>query len=572
MQKTIVRFSFYTIFCVIGIFVAFYPALLGGSAKIPFELGDFRLNHYFLEHSWQWIHNPQYTGKLYSPSFFFPFKNVLTFSDNLFGSAPIYWLLRLFTVPDIAFIGWIVLISCLNFASMTFVLRQEKIHPLLAALGGFIFAFPMMRVMQTAHTQLLPQFCTPLALWLTWRFFKAADIRKFCGILLLVYWQILCGIYLGWFLMLALLVLGLVAIATHKKGRSNLWHFLRNSWGSALAAVLLWGGALYGLLSPYIKTKALMGGHTYDSIIAFLPKLNSWILVPPSNTFWSNLLGKLSGNLAAPHEHYIFFGLVGSLAVVVAIASLRIEPSGIKGLDNDHQQMVKTFLLTGLIIVLLSLNFSDGLSLWKVIYKVVPGASAIRAVSRIALVTLPFFIIAGFIGLNGWIRRFDQQKVLQIALLISITTFGILEQRVDSPPSPEYDLVRAQVRATHVELSQLVKQYCQVAYLSPLNPDTPSATQAGELIYNHIDAMWAGITANRPVINGYSGFPAPGFSLMWGEKAQIVGWLQAQKSPPIDRLCFIQRQGVRPEALASGTERLERHQSERYSLEVRRYP
>jgi hypothetical protein len=570
MQKIIVRFSFYGIFCVVGIFVAFYPTLFGGSAKIPFELGDFRLSHYFLEHTWQWIHNPQYIGKLYSPGFFFPFKDVLTFSDNLFGSAPIYWLLRLFTSPDTAFIGWIILVSCLNFASMTFILRQEKIHPLLAALGGFIFAFPMMRVVQLCRGPLFPEFCTPIALWLTWRFFKAADIRKFCGILFLIYWQILCGIYLGWFLTLALLVLGLVAIAVNKKGRSSLWHFLRNSWGSALAAVILWGGALYALLRPYIETKELIGGTTYEAIAgSFLTKLNSWILVPPTSTFWSNLLGQFSGNLPVFYEHWIFLGLVGCLAVVVAIASLLRPRAKVEGLDSDQIQMVKAFLLTGLILILLSLNFSNGLSPWMVIYKVIPGASAIRVGSRIAFVVLPCVIIAGFTGLNDWIHRFDRQRILQIVLLISITTFGMLEQRIDAPLAPEYDRSRVQTRATQIELNHLVKQYCQVVYLSPVNPDMPITTP----IYSHLDAMWAGLTVNRPVINGYSGFAPPGFSLMQGERAQMVSWLQTQKSPPIDRLCFIQKKGSQSyQSIVSGTTQLERQQSAHYHLEVMHYP
>lgn len=574
MQKTITRLSFYAVFCAIGIFVAFYPALIGGPARIPFELGDFRLNHYFLEHSWQWIHNSQYKGGLYSPSFFFPFKNVLTFSDNLFGSAPIYWLLRLFITPDVAFIGWFILVSCLNFASMTFVLRQEKVHPLLAALGGFIFAFPMMRVLQLTHSQLFPEFCAPLALWLTWQFFKSADLRKFCGILFLVYWQILCGIYLGWFLMLALLILGLVVIAVDKKGRSNLWYFLRNSWGPALAAVVLWGGGLYALLSPYVRAKELIGGTPYKAIAElFLPKLNSWILVPPTNNLWSNLLGHLSGNLPVFYEHWIFHGLIVSLAVAMAIISLLRKCSGTKpgGLDGDQRQTVKVFLLTGLVIILLSLNFSNGLSLWMIVYKVIPGASAIRAISRIALIVLPCLIIAGFISLNSWIHRFDRQRVLQMFLLVSITTFGILEQRIDGTA---YDPNRAQTRVVQAELSQLIKQYCQVAYLSPTNPEKPpSATPAIEIIYSQIDAMWAGITANRPVINGYSGFSPPGFSLIWWDKTQVVSWLQAQKSPPIDRLCFIQKKGSQalPNVAATAPP-LERQQSAHYHAEIMRYP
>jgi hypothetical protein len=588
MQKKTALFCFYGIFCVIGVFIAFYSLLFGGSAKIPFEFGDFRLNNYFLEHSWQWIHNPQYIGKLYSPSFFFPFKNTLAFSDNLFGSAPIYWVMRLFVSSDIAFVAWIILVSCLNFAAMTFVLRQEKVHPLLAALGGFIFAFPMMRVWQLCRAQLFPQFCTPIALWLTWHFLKAPDIRKFCGILFLVYWQILCGIYLGWFLVLALMVLALVVIMANQKKRSSLWLFLCSSWGYLSAVIILWGSAVYVFLKPYIEMKGLIGGTSYEFIAqSLLPKLSSWIFAPPTNIVWSNLLGHFLSDLPTFYEHCIFIGLVGILAIVAAITSILQKPTGIevKTLDINQRQMVKTFLLTGLILILISLDYSKDLSFWRIIYKVIPGASAIRIVSRIALIVLPCFIIAGFIGLNNWMRRLDRQKNLQVALLILITTFGMLEQRIGASPLSilDYDRSRVQAYAAQMDLNKLIQQYCQVAYISPINSDMPRKTPLIEIPYSHLDAMWAGVAANRPVINGYSGFSPPGFFNYSGiglsdvpsaqeEKAWMISWLKTQESPPVDRLCFIQKKGqLSGQPIASEIYGVERHQSSYYQLEVIRY-
>jgi hypothetical protein len=573
MQRTIVGLLFYGIFYFLSVLVGLYPAILSGPEKIPFELGDFRLCQYFLEHSWQWIHNANYTGELYSPSFFFPYKNVLTFSENLFGTAPIYWLARAFSGPDIAVLAWIVIVSGLNFSAMTFVLRREKVRPFLAAFGGFLFAFPMMRIVQLAHIQLLPQFCTPLALWQTWRFLRQPTIPRLCWILLLVYWQLLCGIYLGWFLLLVLAVMVIVAIVTSHPIRSKFFAFLRSSWTWAIAIMFLWLGGLYAFLAPYLETKNLMGGHSYESMIAYIPKLNSWLLVPPWYSFWSDSLGHLAGNMPAPYEHYIFLGLVGTAAVMGGILYCLRKPSSVeaKGLEMGRRQMIAIFLLTGFVVILLSLNVSKGLSLWWFVYRFVPGGSAIRAVSRIALATLPCFLIAGLLWLDLWVDRFKDRRVLQTSLLVAIATFGMLEQRLYWSDVPVLEAARRQVKIEHIELSQSLKQYCQVAYVSPLNLASSKPTPPIDIIYHQITAMLAGIEANVPMINGYSGFAPPNFSLDWGEREKIIVWLQTQQSPKIDRLCFIRRKGDSSRAaIAAGTEG--DHQSKYYSLEVTHYP
>jgi hypothetical protein len=573
MQRKIVGLLFYGIFYFLSVLVGLYPAVLSGSSKIPFELGDFRLCQYFLEHTWQWIHNANYTGELYSPSFFFPYKNALTFSENLFGVAPIYWLLRVFSGPDIAVLGWIGVISGLNFGAMTFVLRREKVRPFLAAFGGFLFAFPMMRVVQLAHMQLLPQFCTPMALWQTWRFLRQPTIPRLCWILLLVYWQLLCGIYLGWFLLLVLAVMVMVAIVASKSIRSKFLSFLRSSWAGAIVITGLWLGGAYVFLAPYLETKHLMGGHSYESMVAYIPKLNSWVLVPPLYSFWSDVLGHLDRGLPVPYEHNLFLGLVGTVAVGGGILYCLGKPGSVeaKGVEMGRRQMIGIFLLTGFMVVLLSWNISEGLSLWWFMYRFVPGGSAIRGVSRIALATLPCFLIAGLLWLDLWVEQFKDRRALQTGLLVAIVTFGMLEQRLYWPDVPALEAARRQAKIEHVELSQSLKQYCQVAYVSPLNPPSATPTPPIEIIYHQIAAMWAGLDTNIPVVNGYSGLAPPGFSMDWDGREKIILWLRAQRSPRIDRLCFVRRKGTNAVTTA-GTEGLERHQSEHYSLEVMRYP
>ena len=68
---------------------------LDGFAMMPGDIGDARLNNYFLENVYQFFAGNAVS--LWHLSFFFPFPYVLGFSDNLFGSAPVYALARLIT-------------------------------------------------------------------------------------------------------------------------------------------------------------------------------------------------------------------------------------------------------------------------------------------------------------------------------------------------------------------------------------------------------------------------------------------------------------------------------------------
>ncbi|CAN1501038.1 hypothetical protein MCEZE4_00498 [Burkholderiaceae bacterium] len=50
----------------------------------PGDLADPRFNSYLLEHVWLWLRG--ISPNLWSPNFYYPFTNILGFSDNFFGS------------------------------------------------------------------------------------------------------------------------------------------------------------------------------------------------------------------------------------------------------------------------------------------------------------------------------------------------------------------------------------------------------------------------------------------------------------------------------------------------------
>ncbi|MFZ1331186.1 MAG: hypothetical protein WAR83_03310, partial [Flavobacteriales bacterium] len=82
--------------------------------RIPGDLGDARFNNYILEH-----YHAYATDRIadyWDAPFMYPYKNVIAFSDNLLGTAPLYSLFRSIGYNrESAFQFWILALFALNY-------------------------------------------------------------------------------------------------------------------------------------------------------------------------------------------------------------------------------------------------------------------------------------------------------------------------------------------------------------------------------------------------------------------------------------------------------------------------
>src|SRR5205807_8838200 len=180
-----------------------------------------------------WLTRADYIGSYWSPPFFHPQPLVLAYSENLLGTAPLYWLLRPACPPVLAYQLWMLLVSGLTYVSFAAVLRRLGVGHLLAALGGFVFAFGLPRVTQIGHQQLLPHLFAPWAVLAAWRLIERPTLVAWTGLLAASYLQVLASIYLGWFLLAGLGLFAVVALLLDREARSRLGDFLRARWLSA---------------------------------------------------------------------------------------------------------------------------------------------------------------------------------------------------------------------------------------------------------------------------------------------------------------------------------------------------
>lgn len=462
--------------CLAGLWSAFGPTIAGGFSRMQADVGDTLLNHYVLEHEWQCLTRADYVGTWWSPPCFFPQPLTLAYSENLFGTAPLYWLLRTVCSDALAFQLWMMVIAAATYAAMAWTLHRLNVGLFLAALGAYLFAFGLPRLTQIGHQQLLPQMFGPPAIWFTWRFLQTPTVAALAGALVTSYLQILSSIYLGWFLILGLAIFGAIQIVIDRGTAKRVWAFLRQRWPITIGLIGIWSALLVALFAVYAE--ANRGFHRpYSEVLELIPRPTTWLATAPHGV-WFAVLPEAWRETNS--ELWLFPGvvLIALFGVALAVALGRARTVG---------PMPIACLVTAVLLVLLALRVGE-LSLWHAIWKWAPGGQAIRAVGRIWTVVV-LFALCGSLSVIA--RSMDHRR---IGWLAPILLFAVIEQMPLRAELPSFDVALWNTYVASITSQMQPKQ----PYL--VRPVPGLAPYQGQLA-----AMWAGLKANAPVVNGYSG-------------------------------------------------------------------
>lgn len=467
-------------------------------AAVPGDLGDARLNSVILEHLFRWV-----TGKensLWSPAFFYPFEGVLAFSDNHFGSAASYILLRLFGLNrEIAFDGWFLIGNCLNFFAAYIAIRRLGLSGFGAAVGAFVFAFSLAVLPKEGHAQLTYRFAIPLAYI---ALLELVATKRLYILWRVIFWttvQFYCSIYLGVFLVF-LLTATLVAARLLDRGVEffrGFIHSFRNEKTSALTFAgttsVLAVTALIWLFYRYhaIDADYRPGSWRFDQIPQMLPRISSYLLADQSSLYERS--GRWIHDIPMRHEHQMFFGAgIWILGIFGAVTAWR---------GHMHQALGKVAILAFFILFAVTLSV-QGHSLYSLIAPL-PGVSQIRAVARIVLVMLLPVSILVAIGSEQLLRKFGNTiGIKEIAVALSIIFILSIE------------IVSYQPRNAPVSL-WIERQATLREKLPKQLPDNPilfvSQDDSEPFYLAELDAMILVQEKGIPTLNGYSGSFPPGY-------------------------------------------------------------
>ena len=466
-----------------GLWFFFGQLVLTKFDAVPGDLGDSRFNAIVLEHGYRYLGGDGWHRPLWSPKWsFFPHKDVLAYSDNLFGTLPLYVLARCVGLGELAaFDTWVVILTVANFASMVLLLRELGLSRLSAALGGFVFAFAMPRGQQLNHLQLFPQFFTPLCFFCL---VKMRGLRPWtaygavgCAVL-----QLYAAIYVGWFLALALgigaTVTALIAVFS-RDFRNSLSVRLRRLWLHAIAAALVGMVVLLPLGFHYMRALREVGPRNYDEISGMLPRVTSYLLPADYTALYHPWMLKLKQGLPVAHEQVMFAGFLVMLSASIMLVSLTLKPRRIAA---NAWNCVWIAIWLGTVFATLFVNGS----LWNVLHRVIPGGGAIRAVSRVVLLQLLPLGAA-----TAWVANWIEKR----AGVVVAALFAVLVVVENSGAANYHFSAREQKARIDRTISELAAEPCAAFVLTGTEPS----------YITQIDAMWASLETQTPTLNGYSG-------------------------------------------------------------------
>ena len=498
-------------FLIFGAFIAgFVMRSVGWFSAAPGDLGDPRLNSYFLEHVWLWISGAKVS--LWSPAFFYPFENILGFSDNHFGSVLFYALFRgLGFSREYAFDAWFVIGALLNYAACFWALRQWRFSLIASSLGAFIFAAALPVLMADNTAQLNYRFAIPLAWFFCYQALTIADQQKrylYLGwACLLVAEQFLCSIYLGLLLMYclgALYISWWVINRHHLPDMSHVHPEQPSANGKRIGiALIIFAILITGALLFQYHQIARQYGLTRDhaQVLSMLPKLSSYLLSDRSfiSSLWSGNLGWF----AQRQENQLFIGL-GAMVFFCAGVYLSARSTV---LPKPFSQLGKIAFLSIAIVWLMTLQVF-GYSLYALVIQL-PGISAIRSVGRVMLVLLFPIAILLAIAVQSWqlwfITKWGKMKP---ALMVALSC--VLPALILMPES-----IFARHDTTLLSAWQERMEKMQVLMPKSLDADAiifvPRQGTAPAWV-GELDGMLIAQDLGYPTINGYSGSLPPGIA------------------------------------------------------------
>jgi hypothetical protein len=472
-------------FLLLGEISLFHRMLWSGLRETTGDYVNQILCNFILEHAYlSLIQRPDHAS-YWDPPVYFPTRNVAAYAETLLGAGPAYWPWRLLGLPpDTAIQLWAMTLPVLAFTAAYLLFRSGFGFAVLPSLiGSFVCAFGKTLAAQINNPQLYTLCYAYFGIYCLCRIFRSEERQPLwvLGFFVSVVGQSYACFYIGWFYVF---FAGLAAIAmlAMPRLRPRLFGALRTNFGVAVAAALLAGLAMTPLVMHSLAVVRSLGW-TSDASAPILPSLSSW-LYPGRRAplyFWFSRTALFS-DLPGEPEQRLAAGFVTLVCAALGVWPWRKNP------------WIRLMVLLTLALVVLTTELPGGFSLWHGVRAVVPGARALRIVSRVGiLLAFP----AG-VGLAAFFSR-PRRTVL---------TAGLLGLCLADQAYTEYTFSKIKTRAVVAAFAAAVPPGCRSAYIAV---QRVPGTHAPHWIYQE-EIQLSELVRGVPLVNGgYTRFEPPGY-------------------------------------------------------------
>lgn len=375
------------ILVIIGGMVFFHNVLF--SDRLIGNNIDGRLLTMFVEH---WYHVFQGNAVWTELPSFFPAEGVLSYSDMMLGFAIPYSVLRIFGVGKYVAFKYVVILTHMvgAFAMYYFCRQCLQVHSFSAMLAVITFFYSNGFYFVIGNAQMVAQALVPVFCILLFQYFQEKTIGKryVYGIgaslllVLLFYTAFYVAYYLVLLVAIVIVMLGIFALPSIKQAeiRQGYVEFF-SRWKDYVLYILLAGALLIPMIQLYLPTLHDIGGRQWEEVALYSPDVKG------AMGFQANNIMQLDENLYnLRYGMPLIQGVFLLLCIIVCGKMIHKESTRTK---------IVYWTLCGVAILCFILPIMiHGYSLWYLIWKVVPGASALRAMDRwIAFAMYPIAIV-----------------------------------------------------------------------------------------------------------------------------------------------------------------------------------
>jgi hypothetical protein len=485
-----------------------YLSYLTDFNLVPGDRGDTRLNVFIQEH---WLHVFQGRDAFYNLGMFYPDQRTLGYSDAEFLFSLPYALLRAlgsdyFTSYQLV----LVFMTVLGYATSLLLLRRAlKLAPGFAVLGSALLTSLNATQFQISIGKLIGFYFCPALIGLLYIYVTGPDKTGWRAWLSLTGFGAGLGLlfftsyYPAWFFLFTLLLFAVLVFARRCLGHGvrdtlrRMAGFVRAHWPQLVAGLAVFVLSLVPFGATYAPVVLARSSRTYSLVLDYLPTIKDIVNVSRSNYVWSPLLSSLHfkfGNrevqMGSP---LLILSLFAGFCTFQAgrLARRRQLPSEASG------RFIFDLSLAALAIAALTMKFHE-LSLWYVVYSLVPGASALRAVGRFLIV---FDIIAVVVVVYAMDHVYDLLKARDLhanRVLIGgmvILGMALAIEQVNGAPFR----LNKQVELSLLNRFGTPATGCKAFFIN----NAPSSDLP--IGYYQLDAMMVSMRADIPTVNGYSG-------------------------------------------------------------------
>jgi len=505
-----------------GALLFYRGSVFSGFAHVGGESGDTRLLVFISEH---WYRVLQGLATWRDLPMFHPLPGTLGFSDALALFQPFYALFRLVGAdPFLAFQATLMALSGCGYAAFVALARRlPGVGWPAAIVGGLLFVFANNLYLAAGNPQLQAVHLVPvplLAAIVAWqRRLTAPGTARLLALVaglgsaLLLY----TAYYVGWFFGLATLLFALSSLAT---GAVRPWRWERFEWRAAIWLLALFVSGFVVAITPFLLTYLpvldLGFARSYPEALHYSGTPADLFNVGTRNLAWGWLLDGLQGYSEGRVDNAGLARAVTPGLLVAGFSGVWLLAIGRDAGSSERSRRARlavALALTLLALLLLPLRFGD-LSPWWLVWHLIPGAEAIRAIFRLELLAGAVAALLAVLALQAIGETLCRAAGPRRAwLTVSFIAVLLLAEQVNLADATELDR-RAELM--FLERAPATPADCSSFVLASLRE--PGRTG----IAQQIDAMLLAQQLGIPTLGGYSGLVPPGWQLLDPREADFV--------------------------------------------------